>query len=119
MSCVAYVADGGLVGLMPLEPATGETRHRKSHAALSAMAVADDQLWLLTAREIPANGGLYVNGEWWRDDTGQGIYPKRCQPPLARFTPARADSGTVLVGLCTAWRQLCCVDFGMCPLGAP
>lgn len=66
MAVVAYVCDGGLVGLMPLEPATGEPRHRKSHAALSAMAVADEQLWLLTAREIPGNGGLYYNGEGGR-----------------------------------------------------
>lgn len=49
--------------MMPLEPSTGEPRHRKSHAALSAMAMADDQLWLLTAKEIPANGGLYFNGK--------------------------------------------------------
>lgn len=63
MSVAAYVCDGGLLGLMPLEPATGEPRHRKSHAALSAMAVADDQLWLLTAGEIPGNGGLYTNRE--------------------------------------------------------
>lgn len=62
MAVVAYVSDGGLVGLMPLEPTTGEPRHRKSHAALSAMAVDDNQLWLLTANEIPGNGGLYVNG---------------------------------------------------------
>lgn len=62
MAVAAYVCDGGLVGLVPLEPATGEARHRKSHAALSAMAVAEDQLWLLTAREIPGNGGLYHNG---------------------------------------------------------
>jgi hypothetical protein len=77
MSCVAYVADGGLVGLMPLEPATGEPRHRKSHAALSAMAVADDQLWLLTAREIPGNGGLYHNGESWHlgwDKNGEALF---------------------------------------------
>jgi len=74
MAVAAYVCDGGLLGLMPLEPATGEPRHRKSHAALSAMAVADDQLWLLTAGEIPGNGGLYTNREgqgggaalhWW------------------------------------------------------
>jgi hypothetical protein len=62
MSVVAYVSDGGLLGLMPLEPATGEPRHRKSHAALSGMAVAEDQLWLLRAQEIPGNGGLYFNG---------------------------------------------------------
>lgn len=63
MGVVAYVSDGGLLGLMPLEPPTGESRHRKSHAALSAVAVAEDQLWLLSAREIPGNGGLYTSGE--------------------------------------------------------
>lgn len=62
MAVVAYVSDGGLLGLMPLEPPTGENRHRKSHAALSAVAVSEQQLWLLSAREIPGNGGLYTNG---------------------------------------------------------
>jgi hypothetical protein len=48
---------------MPLEPPDGEPRHRKSHAALSAMAVDEQsQLWLLSAREIPGNGGLYIAG---------------------------------------------------------
>lgn len=63
MAVVAYVSDGGLLGLMPLEPATGEPRHRKSHAALSGMAMAQEQLWMLTPRDIPANGGLYCNSE--------------------------------------------------------
>lgn len=72
MAVVAYVADGGLLGLMPLEPPTGENRHRKSHAALSAVAVADEQLWLLSAREIPNNGGLYTNSEL--GGGGQGGY---------------------------------------------
>jgi hypothetical protein len=72
MSVVAYVSDGGLLGLMPLEPATGEPRHRKSHAALSGMAVAEDQLWLLRAQEIPGNGGLYFNGE------GGGVHVPLC-----------------------------------------
>lgn len=39
----------------------GEARHRKSHAALSAIAMDDQQLWLLTPRELPGNAGLYVN----------------------------------------------------------
>lgn len=64
MAVVAYVCDGGLVGLMPLEPPDGEARHRKSHAALSAMAVAEGQLWMLGPRDIPGNGGLYVAGVW-------------------------------------------------------
>jgi hypothetical protein len=63
LSLVAYVSDGGLLGILPMEPPTGEGRHRKSHAALSAVAVDDDQLWLLSAREVPGNGGLYENGE--------------------------------------------------------
>lgn len=61
LSVVGYVSDGGLLGLLPMEPPTGEGRHRKHHAAVSAVAVDEDQLWLLSAREIPGNGGLYVN----------------------------------------------------------
>jgi len=41
----------------------GESRHRKSHAAVSAVAVDGQQLWLLSAREIPGNGGLYAFSE--------------------------------------------------------
>lgn len=63
MAVAAYVCDGGLLGLMPLEPPNGEPRHRKSHAAVSAMALAGDDLWMLTAREIPGNAGLYHNSE--------------------------------------------------------
>eukprot|EP00775_Hariotina_reticulata_P006327 gene6327-6562_t len=72
MAVVAFVADGGLLGVMPLEPPTGESRHRKSHAAVSAVAVDGDQLWLLSAREIPGNGGLYtVNPQYWKESKGK------------------------------------------------
>ncbi|KAF6259526.1 WD40-repeat-containing domain protein [Scenedesmus sp. NREL 46B-D3] len=74
LSVVAYVSDGGLLGILPMEPPTGEARHRKSHAALSAVAVDEDQLWLLSAREVPGNGGLYENSEAW--DDGDGSSPR-------------------------------------------
>ncbi|WIA08690.1 hypothetical protein OEZ85_008115 [Tetradesmus obliquus] len=72
LSVVAYVSDGGLLGVLPLEPPTGENRHRKSHAALSAVAVDDDQLWLLSAREVPGNGGLYENVPSWQGSHKKG-----------------------------------------------
>jgi hypothetical protein len=93
LSVVAYVSDGGLLGILPMEPPTGENRHRKSHAALSAVAVDDGQLWLLSAREVPGNGGLYENGEVVAGADGQ---------QHARLGTCLQTSAVVLAGLAEA-----------------
>ncbi|KAF8072695.1 RPL3 [Scenedesmus sp. PABB004] len=65
LALVAYVGDGGLLGVMPLEPPSGESgRHRKAHAAPSGFAVdkaSPTELFVVAAQQIPGNGALYTN----------------------------------------------------------
>ena len=112
MAVVAYVSDGGLLGLMPLEPATGEPRHRKSHAALSGMAMAQEQLWMLTARDIPANGGLYCNSEQ-RDGLWLWLQHQWCVAPRM---PALCACVALLclIPLVTTAPWLCCCCLPAC-----
>jgi hypothetical protein len=63
----AYCGDGGVLGLVPIEPPVASRRHQKPAAAVSGLAVDGGDAWLLDHRQLSTTkAGLYEGGAYHR-----------------------------------------------------
>ena len=59
---LAYAGDTGIIGAFTTDCMTSDGRVKLGHAALGAVVVAGEEMWLLRPDQIEGNGGIQLGG---------------------------------------------------------